>query len=302
MKPSLFLMRGARLIAILALSAPALAAAPAPIEIGGARLSFQVEIFPRAASDEAIREFIARSAEPVAAYYGKFPVRKLLLEVKPNIRYADGIFGREYEGKRIEFFLGTKVKSAELEGQQILTHEMFHLGFPDLAEDYAWLEEGLATYLAHLSRARVGQTSEGRFWEDSREGFEDAQRRPGEGGFAEEENYHRMYWGGALFWFTLDLEIRERSQGQRSLDTVTRAILAADGSNASKWSLKRLSRAVDQAAGFPVFRVWYERLGTKTGTVDLEAVWKKFGLHFNGGKAVLEPGNALRAAYMKNLP
>lgn len=286
----------------LLLAAALASAAPAPtIAVPRGRISVAFEKFPRAASDDAVLKFVARSAEPVSAYYGRFPVPRLTVEVVPNTRNQTGLFGREFHGRRISFYLGAAADADRLKDDQILTHEMFHLGFPDLARDYAWIEEGLATYLAHLCRARLGQTTEAELWLDARDGFGDAQPKPGDGGLADAENYRRMYWGGALFWLEVDLEIRQRSEGKRSLDTVTRALLASGGTNAHKWSLSRLRRAVDKAAGFPIFRKWYDLFGPKPMQVDLEALWKKLGLRFEGKNVALQE-NPLRAALLKNLP
>jgi hypothetical protein len=275
------------------------------IEVPGGRITLEFSDFPRAASDADVAAFVARSAVPVSAYYGKFPVPRLKVEVLPDKRDEQGLFGQEFHGERIRFYLGSKAGAARLDNDQILTHEMFHLGFPDLARDYAWVEEGLATYLAHLSRARVGQTTEAFFWAEAREGFGDASRRPGETeGFADEDDYHRMYWGGALFWFELDLEIRAKTKGARSLDTVTRALLAAHGTNAHRWSLKRLAHAVDRAAGFPLFRKWYDFFGPRPGRVDLDKLWHDLGVVPAGKTVTLDdsaPLAATRKALLRNL-
>jgi hypothetical protein len=276
-------------------------ACAAVVTVPGAKIDVMFSDFKHEATEHEVLAFIERSAAPVAAYYGKFPVPRLRLEVEPMEHHRGGLFGREFHGNRIVLYLGESVKGSTLPGDQILTHEMFHLGFPDLNRDYAWLEEGLATWLAHLNRARAGQTTETEFWEDVRDGFSDAQPSPASGGLAEEENYRRMYWGGALFWFEIDLAVREHSAGEKSLDTITRAIWRAGGTNAHKWSLDKLRKAVDRAAGFPVFMKWYKDMGPKPMTADLEKMWKMLGIRFENKRAVLEE-NGLRAAVMRNSP
>jgi hypothetical protein len=280
----------------------AVAALASPLEVGGGKIDVAFETFLRAASDAEVRAFVERSAAPVAAYYGKFPVPRLRVRVIPN-RSAGGLFGREFHGRRIDLYLGSAMKAADFPGEHMLTHEMFHLGFPDLAGEYAWVEEGLATYLAHLARARAGQTTEAEFWRIAFHGFSDAISTGV--GFASETNYRAMYWGGAFFWFSLDLEIRERSKGARSLDTVTRAILRAGGTNAHEWSLVRLRGAVDRAAGFAVFQKWYDRLGRRPGHVDLAELGKNLGVELSDHDAVLRedaPLASTRHALFKNLP
>lgn len=279
---------------------PAVARA-APLEIGGATIDVVFSPFPHSASESEVHDFVLRSAEPVAAYYGRFPVSKLRLEVVKNDR-GTGLFGKEFHGNRVRFFLGPSATAAQMHESGILTHEMFHLGFPDLDRKYAWIEEGLATYLAHLARARAKQTTETEFWSDMRDGFTDALPKKGDGGLGTAESYRRIYWGGALFWFEIDLEVREYSHGTKSLDSVTRAILASGGNNAHPWKLAHLRRAVDRHAGFPVFKKWYDALGMKPGTVDLPALWARLGLAVKGEHLEPTGPNDLREALLKNLP
>ena len=47
--------------------------------------------------------------------------------------------------------------SAQFDDDWIITHEMVHLAFPSVAEKHHWIEEGLATYVEPVARARVGQ-------------------------------------------------------------------------------------------------------------------------------------------------
>jgi predicted metalloprotease with PDZ domain len=272
----------------------------APVHIGGATIHFSLAPFTHVASETDIKAFVLRSAEPVAAYYGHFPVKKLKVEVMENDR-GTGLFGREFHGNRVQFFLGSKATAEQMRESGILTHEMFHLGFPDLVRDYAWIEEGLATYLAHLARARSGQSTETEFWNDAKDGFEDSLPKNGDAGLADAEYYRRIYWGGALFWFEIDLEIREHTHGAKSLDTVTRGILKEGGDNAHPWKLPRLRHAVDAFAGFPVFQKWYAFFGMKPGRADLPALWAKLGLTPKKGK--LEPTlpSELRSALLKNI-
>ena len=285
---------------MLAFLFPVFAFALAPLQVGGATIRFSGPAFSHSATDEEIRAFVLRSAEPVAAYYGHFPVKKLQVEVLEN-EHGPGLFGREFHGNRVQFFLGPKATAAQMRESGILTHEMFHLGFPDLVRKYAWIEEGLATYLAHLARARSGQTTETEFWNDAKEGFEDSLPKSGDTGLAEADYYRRIYWGGALFWFEIDLEIRERSGGSRSLDTVTRGILGEGGTNAHPWKLPRLRHAVDEFAGFPVFQKWYDFFAMKPGRADLPAIWAKLGLTNKDGKLEATLPNERRNALLKNV-
>lgn len=40
-----------------------------------------------------------------------------------------------------------------------MTHEMVHLAFPSVPDQHHWIEEGLATYVEPIARARASEIS-----------------------------------------------------------------------------------------------------------------------------------------------
>jgi len=119
---------------------------------------------PTSVVDDA-KDWILRAARAVSGYLGKFPVPQVIINIHQIP--GDEIHGTTYGGRRIEIRLGKNVTSLALKNDWTMTHEMFHLGFPETDDDYNWMGEGLATYLEPLARARVGdllKTRSGAIW------------------------------------------------------------------------------------------------------------------------------------------
>ena len=266
------------------------------LPVKGATLDLQIHTEKRIITDAQIEEAVGEAARTVVGYYGKFPVKELKVEVYPNPRQPNGFFGQAFNGRRVTLYVGSSAKPEKLRQDWILVHEMFHLGFPDLDDaKYNWIGEGLSTYLEGIARVRSGNLAPEKLWEDFLDGFADALPRPGDGGLNTERRYRREYWGGALFWFLMDLEIREKTKGLKSLDNAMLRILDEGGTGGMVWSLDELIDSLDKASGFPIGRRYYERFGPRPATEDLPALWKKLGIVKQNGKITFDPKAPLAA-------
>ncbi len=100
----------------------------------------------------------------------------------------------------------------------------------------------------------------------------------------------RTYWGGALFFFLADVEIRERSRGRRSLDDALRGILEAGGDVRAGWSLEQALEAGDRAVGggWSVLSRLHAAQGKTPAPVDLDAVFRRLGVSQADGRVVYD--------------
>ena len=261
----------------------------APLKVGGAEIKIDGGTTGYRVTRAQIEGAVEAAARATAAYFGKFPVRKLTVTVKPFERGTTGIFGRSLDGAEVVLYLGTAVEWPKLKKDWILAHEMFHLGFPTLqGQDPDWLGEGLATYQEPMARARDGQLTQEEVWHELIDGFTDALPAPGDGGLNSETRYRRIYWGGALFWFLMDLEIREKSQNKKSLDDALILIWKDHGTAKNFVPLKTFLAKFDKAVGYPLVQKYYKRFANTPATEDLSALWKKLGVAQNGETANLD--------------
>jgi len=247
-------------------------------------------------SEAALFRWIETSARGVKEYFGRYPVPRVRLMVRAGGRGAVG-HGVTYGGRSpsIRIAVGRDATEQTLRTDWVLTHEMTHLGFPDLTSDDDWAEEGLATYVEPLARVRTGTLGADKMWADLLEGIPKGLPRAGDRGLHRTKDWGRTYWGGALFWLLADAEIREKSQGRRGLPEALRAILDAGGDIRSRWTLTRTLAVADRALGHSTLEDLYARLGAAPGTVDLDDLWTRLGVRRDRGRVVYDDTARLAA-------
>jgi hypothetical protein len=220
-----------------------------------------------------------REKSAVAAYYGEFPVERLRIKITPRAGgRARGGTAYGWSGPLITISLGRDATDADLADDWLLTHEMLHLGFPSLPERHHWLEEGIATYVEPIARARAGQLSPERAWLDLVSGLPQGQPEVGDRGLDATHTWGRTYWGGALFCLRADVEIRKRTENRKGLEHALRAIRAAGGTIEVEWPIDKAIAIGDRSTGVPVLREIYDEMKGTPVTVPLDTLWQQLGI------------------------
>jgi predicted metalloprotease with PDZ domain len=189
-------------------------------------------------------------------------------------------------GGAVLFTIGEDTTSRELDDDWLLIHELVHLSSPDTA--LPWADEGLATYLEPLIRARAGLIRRDDIWSALVDGLPMGQPEAGDRGLDHTDTWGRRYWGGAMFWFLADLEIRKATNNQRSLDDAMREVNARGGNVSQRWDLDSVLGVAEQSAGAPVLKPLRKKLGDEPFRVDLDALWKSLGVSVSGGKVTYD--------------
>ena len=250
---------------------------------------------PDGAFDDLSRDAIARwvdaSARAVGGYFGRFPVRQVLVLLVPEdtgpARVQSGrTMGNG--GAAIVVRIGRRANDAALVDDWVLPHEMVHLALPSVEKPHHWLEEGVATYVERIARARAGSTSEEDVWRDLFYGLPKGLPARGDRGLDHTPTWGRTYWGGALFCMLADLEIRERTQGRSSLRDALSAIVAAGGNIGVAWPLERTLDVADRATGVTVLHDLYAEMAERPVKVDLAALWQRLGVTVEGAAVQLD--------------
>jgi hypothetical protein len=229
--------------------------------------------------DTAIHRWIAEAAGDVRAYYGRFPVPRVLVIVIP---VASGSLGFATTlgngGASIVAPVGRGIEALPLVRDWQMTHEMIHLAFPNVPRRHHWLEEGISTYVEPIARARRGRYSGSAMWLELARGLPKGAPGFGDRGLDHTRSWGGTYWGGALFCFVADVEIRKRTGGRRSLDDALRAILDGGGDIRVSWPIEQVLETGDRAAGVPVLRELYARMGRARADVDLARLFEELGV------------------------
>jgi hypothetical protein len=264
------------------------------LEIGGGKIDIDFSSNPAEPLRKLVLGWVASSARAVAVYYQQFPVSHLQL----RLRFFDGngvrggrTTGRD--GASISIAVGRSSTASDFNADWVLTHEMVHLAFPSVSEEHHWIEEGAATYIEPIARARAGDLTPEKVWSDLIDGLPKGLPQPGDRGLDFTPTWGRTYWGGALFCFLADIEIRKRTGNKKGLEDAFRAILKAGGTIESDWPFARTIEVGDRATGVPVLRELYDKMKAAPAPVDLGALWKELGVERRNGKAEFQDGAPL---------
>lgn len=281
----------------LSLLAPALAASEFQIPIDRSVIEVSVvPSAPRGVTEQELREWVETAGRAVAAYYGTFPVPRARVRIRAG--GAESISSGRTTGwsgeASIQIGVGDATTAEDLRSSWVLVHEMVHLAFPSMT-GHAWIEEGVATYVEPLIRARAGLISPDEIWRWLLWGAPRGLRGIEKEGLEESRGWAATYWGGAVFCLFADVEIRQRTSNRSSLDDSLRGIVRAGGNVTATWPIAKVIEIGDQATGVPVLRELYARLGRDPANVELQELWRKLGVSAEGPRIVYDDRAPLAA-------
>jgi hypothetical protein len=257
----------------------------ATLEIGGSQIDVTFFRSPSPQFRHALLDWIENAARAVVNYYQRFPADHVRLRIDSfdGRGVRDGhTFGDKIP--RISIAVGNASTASDFADDWMLTHEMIHLAFPSVPERHHWIEEGLATYVEPVARARVGQLSVEKVWSDWVHDMPKGLPENGDRGLDFTPTWGRTYWGGALFCLLADIEIRKRTGNRKGLEHALRAIVKEGGTIESEWPLSRALEVGDRATGLPVLGELYEKMSGSPTPIDLQALWKELGVERHGSK------------------
>jgi hypothetical protein len=260
----------------------------AQINSGGA--SIEVTFGPGKVNlpQSTVLAWIKSAADAVSAYYGRFPVPHPRILVRPS-EGRRGVFNGTTWGTRGGFTrisIGQLSEKHELDNDWMMTHELLHMAFPDIAGDdreHHWIEEGMATYIEPIARAQIGAIPVERVWGDMARYMPQGLPEAGDQGLDNTHTWGRTYWGGALFWLVADVQIREHTNNRKGLQDAMRGILAAGGDIREDWPIEHVLEVGDKAVGGRVLRDLYNQMKGKPVRTDLNDLWRKMGIAVSNG-------------------
>jgi len=268
--------------------------------VGGSHIDITVDDGKLNVPQADVTAWVQAAAESVTAYYGHFPVPHLTVRIMPYSGHGVGhgmTFGMR--GGFIKIGLGSDTTKAELMNDWMMTHEMIHLAFPSVADEHHWIEEGISTYVEPIARIRASHMREEQMWADLIRDMPKGQPQAGDEGLDRTHTWGRTYWGGALFCFDADVEIRRQTHNKKGLQDALRGILDAGGNITNDWELTKALKIGDQATGTSVLSDLYNQMKDKPVSVDLQEKWKQLGIEWNGSTVHLRddaPEAAIRRA------
>jgi hypothetical protein len=267
------------LLVLTAVPRAALAESKFTVDAGTSQIEVSVTTDSLKLSDAQLKQWVQNAADAVIAYYGHFPVKHVLLQIRSF--EGDGVRGGQTfaaHGGFIRIAVGTQTTADDLHSDWMLTHEMVHLTFPSMPDQNHWIEEGIATYVEPIARIQAGQFNASRMWFELVRDMPKGQPQSGDEGLDHTHTWGRTYWGGALFCFLADIEIRKQTQNKKGLQDALRGILDSGGDMLQDWDLPHALNAGDQSVGVNVLMKLYEKMRDAPMNVDLDALWKQLGV------------------------
>jgi hypothetical protein len=257
------------------------------LQIGGATLDISFDANPPEDLRKLVLDWIATAARSVTTYYARFPVSHVAIAVR--LHNGEGINSGRASGwgsAHISISVGLSTSATDFAEDWTMTHEMVHLAFPSVAEQHHWIEEGLATYVEPIARARAGFLLPQKVWGDMVDAMPQGLPKSGDQGLDFTHTWGRIYWGGALYCLLADIEIRKRTGNRFGLENATRGILKSGGSIVVEWPLARALQVADEAVGVPVLEELYNQMRATPVSPDLNQLWKNLGVERRDGTVV----------------
>ncbi len=176
---------------------------------------------------------------------------------------------------------------------------MVHWGFPNMPEEHHWIEEGSATYIEPIARAKIGWLKPEQVWGDMARDMWQGLPEQGDQGLDRTHTWGRTYWGGAIFCLLADVEIRKRTHSRKGLEDAIRAINRAGGTIDQDWSIEKAFETGDKATGTRALMDLYRKMADTAIPVNLSELWLELGVRRDGDSVQFDnsaPFAAVRAS------
>jgi hypothetical protein len=265
----------------------------AQLKVGGAVIDVTFAAGKIDLPQPRILAWITTAAEAVTEYFGRFPLPHPRILVRPG-GGRSGIFrGTTYGsgGGFTRISLGQLTSQEELDTDWMMTHELTHMAFPDIAGEegeHHWIEEGMATYIEPIARCQIGNMKVEQVWGEMVRSMPQGLPEAGDQGLDNTHTWGRTYWGGALYWMMADVQIRQRTRNQKGLQDAMRAIVAAGGTIVHEWPIEKVLQVGDDATGSTVLADLYKRMKDAPVDIDLDDLWRKLGIQVKNGEVTFD--------------
>lgn len=259
------------------------------IEVPGATLRVALLQTDMPMNNDAIMEWVQATATDVSLAYGYYPnpsPQVLVIPVSSRRSSSPVPFGRVVRdgGETVELFVNPKEPQAEFLDDWTATHEFSHLMHPYLEGDYRWITEGLAQYYQNILLTRAGAYDEARAWQKIYTGLKrgrDARPdlSPNEAAAGRVRSGRmKVYWSGAAIALMADVTLRERSDGEETLDTVLQRFHECCLPSRDVWTGPEFFTKLDSLTAEPVFMPLYRRYADTAGFPDTSDVFARLGI------------------------
>jgi hypothetical protein len=276
------------------------------VDVPGAELRV---VLPNSTDDVELQPLIpwvTATAEKLAGAYGVFPNPYTNIFLIPIGNYgwdseSAVSFGRVVRdgGETIELMINQNRPIAQYYQEWTPIHEFSHLMLPYLDREQRWVSEGFAQYYQNVFLARAGQHSAQDAWQKIYDGLERGRESvpglsPNEAARAPLRDARmKVYWSGASIALMADVELRRRSGGRQSLDSVLGELQRCCLPSTYSWSGDELFRKLDEFVDEPFLLDLYRRYANADEFPDARPLLEQLGVSMPAGRVALDDAAAL---------
>jgi hypothetical protein len=277
------MLRIAATVIVLLATATSFATATRYAEAPAAGTVLRVS-FSRPVEHAAARAFVTwlqDTADTVGEVSGSLPWPDVAIRLLHDDRRGPAAvrFGQVTRdgGMAIDLHVNLERPIAEFYTDWKATHEFSHLLLPRIDWRQRWISEGFASYYQNVLMARGGHYSREQAIARLTAGFERGQASrpelsPNEASLAGISHArYKIYWSGAAIALLADVQLRERSGGAESLDTVLGRFRRCCLGDDREWTGEDLFLQFDSLLDAPVFVPLYRRYADTPGFPDVTA-------------------------------
>ena len=286
------------------------------VDVANATLRVSLLKTGAAIDTESILNWLQATATDVTLAYGRFPNPSPQIVVLPsNERRRDSRtdswststrairFGRVIRdgGESVELFVNHGMPPEDFLKDWTATHEFSHLMLPYVSRKHKWISEGFAQYYQNVLLARSGAYEPAYAWQNLYAGLERGRKSrpelsPNEAASGSlRDGLMKVYWSGAALALLADVTLRERSDGEESLDSVLDGLQSCCLPAEDVWTGPELMSKLDSLLSSPVFMPLYRRHADAAGFPDTAEILARLGVQISDGKVALT-GDAELAA------
>ncbi len=257
-----------------------------------------------------LRDWLTHVSRAVLSAYGRLPLADVQVLMIPVGKHDSAVvFGESTrgQGNALHLLVDPSRPASEFADDWVAVHELSHLMHPYLGDRGSWLAEGLATYYQNILRARSGLLTPAQAWHRLYEGFRRGAAAGSEGTLEQAavdmhrtHAYQRIYWAGAVYWLTVDRDLRRDSGGKLDLETALSRFRDCCLPDYRGWKPEDFVAKLDALLGMRTFSQRYHEFAAMRKFPDWQKVYTDLGVRDDDGRVVFDdaPDAKLRGAIM----
>ena len=165
---------------------------------------------------------------------------------------------------------------------------------PYLQGEQRWVSEGFAQYYQNVLLARAGRYTQRYAWQKLFDGLERGRESvpklsPNDAADRDERGARmKIYWSGAALALLTDVELRHRSNGEQTLDTILGRFQNCCLPSQRTWTGVELFTRFDSFLDEPLFMDLYQQYADTAGFPDVRPLLQNLGIIREGNEIQLK--------------